>query len=122
MEARSVLPKSDQARGNFAERVLLVVLTVWALAMIVPGLQRVFDTLDSFGLTVDNDGVVTDVSAPFARLLTLLPPLPALIRVIDLTLKPCVAFRLGRLSALLWSLFLADWEECMRCYRTSKSF
>src|SRR5580693_1892119 len=34
--------------------------------MIVPGLQRVFDSLDSFGLTVDNDGVITGVLAPFA--------------------------------------------------------
>ncbi|HWO38037.1 MAG TPA: hypothetical protein VNO32_55390, partial [Candidatus Acidoferrum sp.] len=33
--------------------------------MIVPGLQRVFDSLDSFGLAVDNDGIVTDVLAPF---------------------------------------------------------
>lgn len=33
--------------------------------MIVPGLQRVFDTLGSLGLSVNNDGVVTDVLAPF---------------------------------------------------------
>ncbi len=33
--------------------------------MIVPGLQRVFDSLGSFGLSVNNDGVVTDVIAPF---------------------------------------------------------
>ena len=34
--------------------------------MIVPGLQRVIDTLGSFGLSVDNDGIVDDVVAPFA--------------------------------------------------------
>jgi hypothetical protein len=33
--------------------------------MIVPGLQRVFDSLGSFGLSVDNDGIVTGVVAPF---------------------------------------------------------
>ena len=48
-----------------ADRSLLVVLTLWALAMIVPGFQRVFDSLGSFGLSVNNDGVVTDVVAPF---------------------------------------------------------
>jgi hypothetical protein len=46
-------------------RLLLVLLTLWALAMIVPGLQRVFDSVASFGLSVDNDGVVTDVLTPF---------------------------------------------------------
>ncbi|HXN99243.1 MAG TPA: hypothetical protein VN881_09230 [Candidatus Acidoferrales bacterium] len=33
--------------------------------MIVPGLQRVLDSLGSFGLSVDNDGIVTGVVAPF---------------------------------------------------------
>jgi hypothetical protein len=33
--------------------------------MILPGLQRVFDSLGSFGLSVDNDGFVTGVLAPF---------------------------------------------------------
>ena len=33
--------------------------------MIVPGLQRVIDSLSSFGLSVDNDGIVTGVLAPF---------------------------------------------------------
>jgi hypothetical protein len=40
-------------------------LTFWALAMIVPGLQRVIDSMGSFGLSVDNDGIVTSVVAPF---------------------------------------------------------
>ncbi len=48
-----------------ASRLLLIALTLWALAMIVPGFQRVFDSLGSFGLSVNNDGVVTDVVAPF---------------------------------------------------------
>lgn len=46
-------------------QLLLGVLTLWALAMIVPGLQRVFDSVGSFGLSLDNDGVVTDVLSPF---------------------------------------------------------
>ena len=46
-------------------RLLLCLLTLWALAMIVPGLQRVFDSLSSFGLSTDNDGIVTDVVTPF---------------------------------------------------------
>ena len=33
--------------------------------MITPGLYRAYDPLASFGLTVDNDGVVVDVVAPF---------------------------------------------------------
>jgi hypothetical protein len=56
-----------KAKPNGAERLLLVLLTAWALAMIVPGLYRVFDPLSSFGLSVDNDGVVVDVVAPFTR-------------------------------------------------------
>lgn len=53
------------ARGP-AGRALLVVLALWGLAMIVPDLYRVFDPLASFGLSVDNDGLVTDVREPFA--------------------------------------------------------
>ena len=33
--------------------------------MIVPGLQRVIDSMGSFGLSVDNDGIVTSVVDPF---------------------------------------------------------
>ncbi len=47
-------------------RVLLVVLTLWALAMIVPGLYRLFDPLGTIGLSADNDGVVSDIISPFA--------------------------------------------------------
>jgi hypothetical protein len=50
---------------SVASRLLLIALTLWALAMIVPGFQRVFDSLGSFGLSVSNDGVVNDVVAPF---------------------------------------------------------
>jgi hypothetical protein len=59
-------PQKDGASSpSTAGRLLLIALTFWALAMIVPGFQRVFDSLGSFGLSVNNDGVVTDVVAPF---------------------------------------------------------
>jgi len=31
-------------------RLLLILLTLWALAVIVPGLQRVIDSIASYGL------------------------------------------------------------------------
>jgi hypothetical protein len=63
--APSIAKEPSPAHPSRVARLLLIVLTLWALAMIVPGLQRVFDSLDSFGLAVDNDGIVTDVLAPF---------------------------------------------------------
>jgi hypothetical protein len=48
-----------------AGRLLLVVLAAWAIAMIVPDLYRVFGSLASFGLVVNNDGVVIDTVGPF---------------------------------------------------------
>jgi hypothetical protein len=51
--------------GGIVGRLALIVVSIWALAMISPGLYRVFVPLASFGLSVDNDGVVTDVHAPF---------------------------------------------------------
>ena len=48
-------------------RVLLALLCAWALLMIVPDLYRVFDPLASFGVAVDNDGLVIDVKGPFAK-------------------------------------------------------
>jgi hypothetical protein len=63
--APSIAKESNPAHHPRAARLVLIVLTLWALAMIAPGLQRVFDSLDSFGLSVDNDGIVTDVVAPF---------------------------------------------------------
>lgn len=47
-------------------RLFLVVLTLWALVMIVPGLYRLYNPLGTIGLSVDNDGMVTDVVSPFA--------------------------------------------------------
>jgi hypothetical protein len=50
-----------------AERVLLFLLTLWALAMVVPDLHRLVAPLGSFGLSADNDGYITDVVSPFAK-------------------------------------------------------
>ncbi len=65
MGSRSVSTEEDKASRTGAGRFFLVLLTLWALAMIVPGLQRVIESLSSFGLSVDNDGIVTGVLAPF---------------------------------------------------------
>src|SRR5262245_30512872 len=50
---------------SLAGRVALVVIAIWAMAMVVPDLYRVFTTLASFGLSADNDGVIIDVLGPF---------------------------------------------------------
>jgi len=46
-------------------RTFLVVLTLWALAMIVPDFYRLYQPLGSFGFYANNDGVITDVQWPF---------------------------------------------------------
>jgi hypothetical protein len=51
------------SRGS---RLILLVLTVWALAMILPALYRLGAPLAAFGVTANNDGVIIDVVAPFA--------------------------------------------------------
>jgi hypothetical protein len=65
MGSPKVSTEAEKAGRTRTGRFLLVVLTLWALAMIVPGFHRVFESLDSFGLSVDNDGIVTDVLTPF---------------------------------------------------------
>jgi hypothetical protein len=46
-------------------RILLGVLTLWALAMIVPDFYRLAQPLGSFGLYANGDGLITDVQGPF---------------------------------------------------------
>jgi hypothetical protein len=48
-----------------AGRLLLILLAAWSITIIVPAFQRIFDELGSLGITVDNNGVVTDVLSPF---------------------------------------------------------
>jgi hypothetical protein len=58
---------TETANGSRVNRgrIFLILLTLWALAVIVPGLQRVIDSIGSFGLSANNDGFVTDVVSPF---------------------------------------------------------
>ncbi len=51
--------------GVAGSRILLVLLTIWALAMIVPDFLRLAHPLGSFGLHADGDGRVTDARGPF---------------------------------------------------------
>src|SRR3974390_51905 len=52
---------------TIAGRILLAVLTLWALAMIVPDFYRLYRPLGSFGFYANNDGVITDVQGPFLQ-------------------------------------------------------
>jgi hypothetical protein len=54
-----------RSRGHIAGRALLAVLTLWALAMVIPDLYRVYQPLGSFGFYANNDGIITDVQGPF---------------------------------------------------------
>ncbi len=51
---------------RFLGRLLLLVLTGWALTIILPALYRVAEPLSAFGLSVDNDGVIFSIVTPFA--------------------------------------------------------
>jgi hypothetical protein len=51
--------------GSLFGRVVLILLTIYALAMIAPDLLRVVRPLNSFGLAVDGDGRIYDVRGPF---------------------------------------------------------
>ena len=51
--------------GASSAASLLLLLTVYALAMIVPDLLRVVRPLGSFGLAMDGDGRIYDVQGPF---------------------------------------------------------
>ena len=55
----------DRNGASLFGRVALLLLTVYALAMIAPDLVRVVRPLGSFGLAMDGDGRVYDVRGPF---------------------------------------------------------
>lgn len=61
-------PPRPRAGAAFraASPVLAVLLTLWSLATILPDLARIVTPLASFGLSVDNDGLITSVQEPFA--------------------------------------------------------
>jgi hypothetical protein len=56
---------SDRHDARLGARVLLVLLTAYALGMIVPDLFRLVRPLGSFGLAADTDGMIYDVRGPF---------------------------------------------------------
>lgn len=71
-DARSVVEPGAPARAiglhwpRFdAGRVLLVVLATWAIAMIAPDGYRVFGSIGTFGLVVNNDGLIVDTAGGF---------------------------------------------------------
>src|SRR5215472_4222916 len=48
-------------------RALLVALTLWALAMVIPDFYRLYKPLGSFGFYANNEGIITDVQGPFLQ-------------------------------------------------------
>src|SRR5579863_536946 len=56
----------DRGRAKLLGRVALALLTLYALALIVPDFIRLVRPLGSFGLASNNDGLIYDVQSPFA--------------------------------------------------------
>lgn len=50
---------------HIAGHTLLMTLTLWALAMVVPDFYRLYQPLGSFGFYANNDGIITNVQWPF---------------------------------------------------------
>ena len=59
-------PMADRNGASLFGRVALLLLTIYALAMIAPDLLRVFRPLGSLGLATNGDGLIYDVQGPFA--------------------------------------------------------
>jgi hypothetical protein len=64
-EGTEGLTMRDRHPLGLGGRILLVVLGLYALGQIVPDIWRIVHPLGSFGLSVDDDGTVYDVSQPF---------------------------------------------------------
>ncbi|ACK51909.1 conserved hypothetical protein [Methylocella silvestris BL2] len=82
---------AGRSRG-LVERLLLVVLTLYGLALIVPDYYRLVRPLGAFGFFANNDGLIFDVKGPFAQE-SLSPAWQAGLRVgdrIDLPKMRCV--------------------------------
>jgi hypothetical protein len=92
--------------GHIVGRVLLVALTFWALAMIVPDFYRLYQPLGSFGFYANNDGIITDVQGPF-RDQTASPAFQAGLRVgdrLDLAQMRCIPIRTVRCASAMAAL------------------
>lgn len=55
----------DRNAAWIGGRLILVLLTFYALAMIAPDVLRVVQPLGSFGINADGDGLIYDVQGPF---------------------------------------------------------
>jgi len=91
---------------HIAGRALLVALTLWALAMIVPDFYRLYQPLGSFGFYANNDGVVTDVQGPFLNQ-TDSPAFQAGLRAgdrLDLEQMRCIPVRTQRCASAMAAL------------------
>ena len=87
-------------------RALLVALTFWALAMIVPDFYRLYQPLGSFGFYANNDGIVTDVQGPFLHE-TDSPAFQAGVRVgdrLDLEQMRCIPLNTLRCASAMAAL------------------
>jgi hypothetical protein len=60
-------PMADRNGASLFGRVALMLLTLYALAMVAPDFLRVFRPLGSFGLATNGDGLIYDVQGPFAE-------------------------------------------------------
>ena len=93
-----------QARGKYF--ILLLALTLWALAMVVPDLYRLVQPLGSFGFYANNDGLVTDVRGPFPNDVAS-PAFQAGVRPgdrLDLTQMRCIQLRTLTCSSAMAAL------------------
>ena len=98
---------ADERSGSLViGRVVLALFTLWALAMILPDLQRLHKPLGSFGFYANNDGLVTDVQGPFTDA-TASPAFQAGLRPgdrIDLTQMRCVPIDTPRCASAMAAL------------------
>jgi len=92
--------------GHIVRRILLVALTFWALAMVVPDFYRLYQPLGSFGFYANNDGILTDVRGPFLDQ-TASPAFQAGLRVgdrLDLAQMRCIPIRTLRCASAMVAL------------------
>ena len=59
-------PAAGRNRASLFGRVALVLLTLYAVGMVVPDFLRVARPLGSFGMATNGDGLIYDVQGPFA--------------------------------------------------------
>jgi hypothetical protein len=106
--ARPIIENDNWMRGygQIAGRVLLVALTFWALAMIVPDFYRLYQPLGSFGFYANNDGIITDIQGPFLEQAAS-PAFQAGLRVgdrLDLVQMRCIPIRTVRCASAMAAL------------------